>query len=221
MAGRIHPRTIDDLERAVREVEQLAGITSADGPTATVIGITSPSRGSGKSTLATALAAQVAADHGVDVTLVDVDCDTHAIEGEFGLKGSPGFTDALLGAARAADVRHPVGRSNLGVIPVGRAAADLPRTIHSPQAAQLLQSLRDSNRVVVFDLPPTLSSSTAPLLARLCDSVIVVVQVGKTTTMELEQTLRKLRGVDVRGVVLNRWRTRIPGWVESALGLSR
>ena len=74
---------------------------------------------------------------------------------------------------------------------------------------------------MVFDLPATIGSASAPLLARQCDAVIVVTRTGRTSKRDLAITLDKLRDASVVGVVLNRWSSRIPGLAERMLGLGR
>jgi len=223
----IHPRTLDELADAVREIQHMAGFTaqlSTSNGAATsslAVGITSPRPGAGKSTIATALAAMLSADLEVDVALVDADFEGHTIDEDFGLAGAAGFTDILDGTAGLDEASHSLPQSTLRVVPLGTRIADGARVARAVRVAEFVRAAKEENRFVVFDLPSALVSTTAPTMARLCDSVIIVARVGQTTTMDLERSVQRLKDAPIAGVVLNRWRTRIPGWLDSALALGR
>jgi Mrp family chromosome partitioning ATPase len=72
---------------------------------------------------------------------------------------------------------------------------------------------------VVIDLPATLHSMNAPVLAKRCDGVIVVVRAGRTSQTELERVLHLLSGANVLGVVVNRKHSFVPGWVRRTLNI--
>ena len=224
MVPTAHPLTRHTLEEAIRDVYQRAGISRTQRgsedvePRSLAIGVTSPRPADGKSTVAIGLATSLAEDHGCEVMLVDADFHSHSIEWEYGLEGQAGLIEVFEGQATVDDVTHHIPGSTLRVMVAGMAHVDPARSARSEQARQQVENMKASNRYVVFDLPATLET-TAPVVAGLCDAVIVVVRAGETTREQVERALRRLDGTNVLGVVVNRWSTRIPRWVEKSPGL--
>ena len=208
---------------AVRAVQHAAGLTpsrrNAQNDPSLAIGVTSPRVHDGKTTFAMALAGSRAEDLGVDVTLVDADFHTHSIGEEYGLAGRRGLSEVLRGSAGPDAVSHRLPHGTLRVVPVGATLQDSARIARSQYAAEFVENMKATNQYVVFDLPTATSSTTAPVLARLLDGVIVVVRTGRTTRQELDQALQRLRGANIIGVVLNDWNTKIPRLLEHSLGL--
>ena len=222
----IHPRTRATLQDAIRNIYQMADLAvphpSGNGSRRSLtLGVTSPNPGEGKTTIAIGLASSLADDLGSEVTLVDADFHTHSIELEYGLSGEQGLAELLDGTASAPGVRHQVPATSLSVVTAGTRLRDAERSVRTEHAVSLVQNMRAANSHVVYDLPAVLPSSTAPVLARLCDGVIVVVRCGRTTRRDVEASFDKLKGATVLGVVLNQWETSIPGWLERVLALRR
>jgi Mrp family chromosome partitioning ATPase len=212
-----------DLQEAIREIQLMAGLardgTSARRHAPVVVGITSPDYGDGKTTVAIALAGSLGTDLAARVTLLDADLLTHSIGREFGLQDSAGLTDIVAGSITLASARHPSRSPNLSVIGAGSTRLDAARVAHSPGLQSMLASIREESRFVVVDLPATLHSMTAPVLAQHCDAVIVVARAGHTTVADLDRVKRLLKDARVLGIVVNRAQSRIPGFVARALNL--
>ncbi|GAB4334536.1 MAG: hypothetical protein Kow0010_21580 [Dehalococcoidia bacterium] len=183
------------------------------------VGITSPGNGDGKTTLAIALASSLCADFDLPVALVDGDFETNSVAREYGLDGREGLSDVIAGSRRLAEVVNYLRYAPFTVITAGTVRSDPARLARSDRVAPVLSDIMRENRFVIVDLPSTLSSRNASVLAQRCDGVIVVVQAGKTSRRELEHTLELLHGANVVGVVINRAHTGIPRWVERALDL--
>jgi Mrp family chromosome partitioning ATPase len=219
----VETRQFQSFAEAVRAVQHAAGLTpnrrNAATDPALAIGVTSTRVHDGKTTFAMGLAGSLAEDLGVDVTLVDADFHTHSIGEEYGLTGRRGLSDVLRGSAEPDAVAHRLPRGTLRIIPAGATLEDSARIARSQFAAQFVENMKTTNRFVVFDLPTATSSTTAPVLARLLDGVIVVVRAGRTTRQELDQALQRMRGANILGVVLNDWSTKIPRLLEHSLGL--
>ncbi len=213
-------RTRAVLEDAVRTALHMGGIglTSDDesAPRTQVIGITAPHGQEGKTTIAAAVSGTLVKHEGRGVVLVDADTHTNAIAREYGLAGHLGLTDFLAGETSLAGVTCASPSRRLSIIPAG--TQPMPPVSYA-QLSALIAQLRASHDYVIVDLPGALRSTTAPPLARLCDGVMVVVRSGATTTLDLDRALQRLRDAHVLGVIVNRWRTRIPRFVEQALDL--
>lgn len=215
----------EHLREIVREVQRLAGVHQhvSRGRTSVplVIGVTSPRSGDGKTTVAMAVANSLANDFEGGAALVDADFETHSIGEQYGLARGAGLFEVLSGEASPSDVIHTVPDRALRVIPAGMALDRSARVLTSGSGSQRMRELGAEAQFVVVDLPATFNTASTPLLARLCDAVVVVARSGKTTQRDLGLTLDRLTDANVVGVVLNRWSSRIPAVVERLLGLAR
>ncbi len=186
-----------------------------------VIGVTSPDFRDGKSTIAMALASTLAHDFIAEVTLLDGDFATHSVGREYGFEGHPGLTDVLADRASLGDVSRRFRGAPLTVVTAGVTRIDGARIARSEQLAGVIEQMKAENSFVVIDLPAVLQATDAAVLASRCDAVIVVARAGKTSQRELERTLELLHDANVLGVVLNRQRSSVPGWVDRLLSLPR
>ncbi|MGH2610346.1 MAG: CpsD/CapB family tyrosine-protein kinase [Tepidiformaceae bacterium] len=214
-------RATVDLKEAIREIHITAGLDEpgSERKHAVVIGVTSPNIGDGKTTVAMALAASLTMDFGAEVILVDADLNTQSVAREYGLEDAAGFSELIDGTATLEAVRHRIAPASMSVVTAGHSPEDPARLARSERLASVMEGFKRSTQYVVIDLPATLHSMTAPVLAKRCDGVVVVVQSGDTSRADLERTLHLLRDVKVLGVVFNRSNSKIPGWVERALNL--
>jgi capsular exopolysaccharide synthesis family protein len=214
-----------DLKEALREIHIIAGLdptdpSNKDARKPLAIGVTSPTYGDGKTTVSIALAASLSQDFEADVTLVDADFHTHSIGREYGLQGQDGLSEVLLGKVPLQDVTHRVSQAKMQVVTAGSTPSDPARIARSEHLTTLIENMKRANKYVVIDLPATLHSMNAPVLAKRCDGVIVVVRAGQTTQSDLERVLHLLNGSNVLGVVVNRRHSAVPGWVRRTLNIS-
>lgn len=218
------PRAKIDLEEALREIHIMAGLDPTDPSHSgsrhrLAIGVTSPTFGDGKTTVSIALAASLSQDFQADVTLVDADFHTHSIGREYGLQGQQGLTEVLNGELPLQAVTHRVSQAKMSVVTAGAAPSDPARMARSEHLTTLIENMKRTNEYVVIDLPATLHSMNAPVLAKRCDGVIVVVRAGRTSQGDLERVLHLLKDSNVLGVVVNRKHSAVPAWVRRTLNL--
>ncbi len=226
MAINISNHTRADLQEAIREIHLIAGLADGSAPGVNsqhgsfAIGVTSPDYGDGKTTIAIALASSLSEDFGSEVTLADTDFHTHSIARQYGLERSEGIAEVLSGQSQLAAVTHRTrSTATMSIVPAGKVPADPARMARSEHLAALVESMKATSRYVVFDLPATLHSMTAPVLAQRCDGVIVVARAGHTTRQDLERTLHLLSNATVLGVVMNRQSTSVPTWAQRMLAM--
>jgi capsular exopolysaccharide synthesis family protein len=213
-----------DLNEALREIHIMAGLDPTDPARVTAhkplsIGVTSADFGDGKTTVAIALASSLSQDFAADVTLVDADFHTHSIGREYGLQGKDGLAEVLAGEVTLQSVTHRVAQAKMTVIAAGKMHADPARMARSEHLTTLIENMKRANEYVVIDLPATLHSMNAPVLAKRCDGVVVVVRAGHTTKQNLERVLALLKDSNVLGVVVNRKASAVPEWVRRTLNL--
>lgn len=224
MVATIDRRVQADLQEAIREIHIMAGLgdlRQEGAPQRSLsIGVTSPNYGDGKTTISMALASGLAHDLGKDVALADLDFHTHSVGREYGLEGSDGMAEVLSGQRTLKTVTHRHREASISVVTAGNVPLDPARMANSDRLISLIESLKTKNTYVVFDLPAALHSMNTPILAQRCDGVIVVVRDGSTRRQELDRVLHLLRDSHILGVVVNRQKTSVPGWVHRTLGLS-
>lgn len=224
MTTAIEPQARLDLAEALREIHIMAGLDPTDpqGQTAQkpiAIGVTSPTFGDGKTTVSIALAASLSRDFEADVTLVDADFHTHSVGREYGLQGEYGLSEVLAGELPLQEVTHRVSQARMSVVTAGATKSDPARMARSEHLTTLIDNMKEANEYVVIDLPATLHSMNAPVLAKRCDGVVVVVRAGHTTQADLERVLHLLKDSTVLGIVVNRKHSAVPSWVRRTLNL--
>jgi len=166
--------------------------------------------GEGTSTVVAQFAQTLANDPRLRVLLVDA----HALRPRYGPNGTPATArDAASPAGGAA----PVAR-NLDLLPLPEALRR--ERVLSPQAMRgSLAAVASRYDWIVLDGPPALESPDAAPLGEEADGVVVVVQAGRTKRPVLTRSVDLVRraGGRVLGIVLNRRRLEIPGFIYRRL----
>lgn len=88
-----------------------------------------------------------------------------------------------------------------------------------PLLTQVLQHARTKYDVTLVDAPPILEDETVFDVGHVLPRVILVVEAERTLMPVLERTRRELefRDIELLGMVLNKHRRVIPGWLYSRL----
>lgn len=160
-----------------------------------IIMFTGPRPGIGKS-FVSANFAVVLAVGGERVLLIDGDMRRGDLNGLFGLKRNPGFSD-LIGGATLDQVIHRDVLPQLDVMTGGRMTVQASELLMSARVAEVINELRNRYDYVIIDSPPVFAVTDAGLLGRHTDATLLVVRHGCHTAAELSQTLRQLAGAGV------------------------
>ena len=162
--------------------------------------------GQGKTLTAINLSAALAREMHRTVLLVDADLRNPSIHDRFGLSSSKGLIDYLLDDVPITELLVNPGIEKLVVLPAGRQVPNSSELLSSPKMANLVDELktRYPSRIIVFDLPPLLSSDDTLAFSPFVEAVLLVLEDGKTTKGELARAMEVLDGVHVLGTVLNR-----------------
>lgn len=173
--------------------------------------VTSSIESEGKSTTTANLAIALA-DSGARVLLVDADLRRPKVDAYLGIEGAVGLTDLLIGRAELADVVQRWGRNHLYVLPAGRIPPNPSELLGSAQMLRVLEELKDTFDVVLFDAPPLLPVTDAAVLARSVGGAIVVVAAGRAHRQHLRGAIASLENVDapISGIVLTMLPTKGP-----------
>jgi protein-tyrosine kinase len=172
------------------------------------LGITSPRRGEGKTITAINLAISLAMESSHTVLLVDADLREPSVHTYLGLDIENGLREYLLGALPLEQILiHPLIR-RMVVLPGSGPVPSSSELLVSPVMLALVQELkrRYPARHVIFDLPPMLTGDDVLAFAPYLDSMLLVVEEGKTVRAELARAAELIQGSNhnLMGTVLNR-----------------
>jgi|GEM_PF-302361 len=183
-------------------------------PKQRLVGLVGSQRGEGVSVVAANLAAMLA-ERG-KVLLVDANVKDPTSHEIFGIRVSFGLLDVLQGQKewQRAIWKTPV--PNLDLMPVGTAQAD---EVDMAQFQRVIKLVGRQYDYIVLDLPPISEAGYTLRLAGLCDQVGLVVEAERSRWEVVRRTREYLDRVDAKvlGVVLNKRRYHIPGWLYRAL----
>ena len=170
------------------------------------LAIVSAEAGDGKSTIALHLA-MTAATMGQRVLLVDADFHRPKIHELLGLSNQQGFSNLLLGDQ---DIQKNVFQSlpickNLTILTAGKPPFDSVELFTTERVESLFQKLQAMFDLVIYDTPPLIGLADSALVAAQCDSVALVVRLGKTNRSSILAALEELNfsATAVLGTIAN------------------
>jgi Mrp family chromosome partitioning ATPase len=169
------------------------------------LGITGTTSGEGKTLVAINLAIALAEEPGLQVFLLDLDLHRPRVALSLGMSCPHGLTDYLTGSAGLENVVYDIGIARLALVP-NRNASNATELLRTPRMNQLIETLRSVSprTIILFDMPPLLSSDIALSSTRWIESLLVVVAQGCTDRHALRNMNEALTEFQVLGVVLNR-----------------
>jgi exopolysaccharide/PEP-CTERM locus tyrosine autokinase len=170
--------------------------------------VTSSVPGEGKSYNALNLALAIAQERDHTVLLVDADVTKQGVSRMLGIeRRRPDLTDLLtsedLGVGEAM-LRTDI--PGLVLLPAGKPHEYITEMVASQRMSRLVNELanRYSDRVIIFDGPPLLSTPESPILASLVGQVVFVIEAGKTPHAIIDDALGMLPREKAIGLVLNK-----------------
>ncbi|HZS93706.1 MAG TPA: polysaccharide biosynthesis tyrosine autokinase [Chloroflexota bacterium] len=187
--------------RLVRTNLQFTGI---DSPARAIV-VTSPLPRDGKTTTASNLA-EVFAQGGMAVTLVDADLRRPSMHRIFGVPMDEGLTNLLVADHLNGHKPHPVDQVNLSVLASGPLPPNPSDLLGTMRMREIVTQLRTDADMVLLDSPPVLAASDATILATMSDGVVLVVDPRRTRRRDIRATREAIEAVGGRilGVVINR-----------------
>jgi capsular exopolysaccharide synthesis family protein len=173
-----------------------------------VLGVTSPGYGDGKTLTAVNLAVSIAMDSAQTVLLADSDLTHPSLHEVWDLnEDGPGLTDYLLYDKPVQDLLVHPGIARLVLLPGGRPVSNSTEFLTSPKMLALVEELkhRYPSRIIIFDLPPLLTTADAIAFAPSMDALLLVVEEGKTTADDVQRAFLLVKdSCPVLGTVLNK-----------------
>ena len=173
-----------------------------------VLVLTSALPGDGKSTSSANLAVTLA-QQGVRTLLVDADLRKGVLHSFFGCQREPGLTQVLIGEKSLAEAVQPVGlggsTDTLFLLTSGRFPPNPAELLGSERMSALVEEMRQSYQMIVFDTPPLTVVTDAAVLGTLADSTILVARAGATDKRALHHAAAQLfhLRVHVSGTIVN------------------
>jgi non-specific protein-tyrosine kinase len=170
--------------------------------------VTSPNPGEGKTWTAINLA--VSMSHKLDQTvlLMDAKLRSPAVHLRLGLDGRRGLSDYLLREAEIPDLLINPGIEKLVVLPGGRPLVHSLELVGSQRMEGLVKEMKEryTDRFIIIDGAPVLSSADSLLLSRFVDAVLLVVAAERTQAKTVVRAMELLAGRRIIGAVLNKCR---------------
>jgi capsular exopolysaccharide synthesis family protein len=169
------------------------------------IAITSATSGEGKTTVAAYLA-QMAAEAGARVLLVDGDLRHPQIHLRFGLLNNQGLSEVL---SEGIDISKVIQQSpsddNLFILTGGRIPANPTKLLSSLRMQTFIDKSQTSYDLVVYDTPHLLGRLDTNVLLSQVDGIVLVTGLGKALRPTLKQALSELKSsrVSILGTVAN------------------
>jgi hypothetical protein len=116
------------------------------------------------------------------------------------------LNDLLADEAELQDVLVNPTLPRFVVLPTREPIPLSTEVLSSPAVSHLISDLRDryNSRIVIFDLPPILSSDDVITVLPKFDCVLLVVANGMNSKKEIEESLHHLATANLIGTVLNK-----------------
>jgi len=173
-----------------------------------VLQLTSTHESEGKSTTAVVLA-ELFARSGRKTLLVDADLRRPSVARLLELERPQiGLVEVVLGHAKLEDAVVKGVHDNLEVLPIGAVPPNPTEILSSDEFAAFVNKYRDEYSLIIFDSCPVLGLADAPLLARLMDGTIFVLEANKVPFSQARNAVKRLRGAggNVLGLILTKYR---------------
>lgn len=190
----------------IRNATGRSGLKIANG---NLVMVTSAIPKEGKTYVATNLAISIAMEVDHKVLLVDGDFANPALARLLRIPSSPGLLDLLIrDDLEITDVLLQTNIEGLTVLPSGQRDRRATELIASERMGRLLHEItqRYPDRIVIFDSPPLLPTSEAPVLAAQMGQVIMTVAADSTSAHSVKLALALLERCDVVMMLLNQAR---------------
>jgi capsular exopolysaccharide synthesis family protein len=182
-------------------------VPAGGGSPARSIAVTSPSGGEGRTTTAIDLAAALA-ESGRSVVLVDGDLRNPALADRLSLDPKSRIAAADKGLSTVLSGEHALPQVLIGEVPVGAHAIALLPAGPKPsragelwatdRASALFEDLTRGFDYVIVDTPPLGAYADGANVGALCDGVLLLSRIGRTTSAALRRSIQTLEAANVR-----------------------
>ena len=175
------------------------------------LAVTSPRNDEGKTLTAINLAISLSMEVKHTVLLVDANLHHPGIHTYFGFEPEPGLSDYLTSDTSISDMLvHPEKIPGLVILPAGKAITNSSEMLNSPKMSRLVEEVKNRyhSRIIVFDLPPLITTSDALAFSPHVDAVLLVLEERKTQSQDAIRAVELLETTNLIGTVLNKSHVR-------------
>jgi polysaccharide biosynthesis transport protein len=199
----VHARPQSVAAECLRAIRTNLLFMSPDKPLRTIL-VTSSGPQEGKTTTAVTLA-EVMADSGNRVLLLDADMRRPRLHRVFDVTNAEGLSSLILGEGSLDSIVKSTLVPNLFVLPCGPIPPNPAELLHTEAFGTLLADLAKRFDRVIIDSPPVSVVSDAVVMSTRVDGTLMVLKAGLTSREVARQAVRSLRDVKARvfGAVLN------------------
>ena len=193
------------LSEAYRSLRTSLQFVGTEGAPKTLL-VTSSEPSEGKSTTAMKVAQDFAV-LGARVLLIDADMRKPSLHRLLGIDNALGLSNLLTNTARQADLPKILRQTklpNVTVMTAGTLPPNPADLLMSQKMGLILNALSQKYDMIVFDSPPIIGLSDAPILARLVEATLMVVSAHQVTRKSAQAAMKRLRlaGANVVGAAL-------------------
>ena len=171
-----------------------------------VIGITSANRMEGKSFTAVNLARSIA-ETGKSTLLIDADMRLPSIYKKMNLNKAPGLSELLAGIISGGEAIQTTDQRRLNVMAAGAIPPNPAELLGSKRFATMIETLKNSYKYIIIDLPPITIVSDALVVSPVVDGMVVVVRKDYTRKPMLDDCISQFQfqKVKLMGIVVNEY----------------
>lgn len=200
------------LSESYSSIRAALDYSTANGRPHTLV-VTSSAMGEGKSTTSLAIALDYARV-GMRTLLVDADLRRPSLHRATRLPNKIGFIDVLMENASLTDLVQRMPESSLDVLTLGRIVPNPVQVLSSDALPKMIARYSADYDIIIFDTAPVMGIADTPLIGRMVDGVVMVVEAGRAHRGQAKATLKRLRetGSQVLGVVLTKFDSRDAGY---------
>jgi capsular exopolysaccharide synthesis family protein len=185
-----------------------AGVDFSLPRSSNLIQLTSSQVGEGKSTSAVVLA-EMFASFGRKTLLIDADLRRPSVAKLLDIeRPKVGLVEVVLGHVELEDAIVSGVHENLDILPVGEMPPSPTELLASKEFEDFVASCREKYSLVIFDSCPIMGLADAPMLARLVDASIFVLEANTLPFSRARTAIRRLTaaGGKTIGAVLTKYR---------------
>jgi capsular exopolysaccharide synthesis family protein len=173
-----------------------------------VIQLTSTEAGEGKSTTSVILA-ELFARLGRKTLLIDTDLRKPSVTKLLDIDTpKAGLVEAVLGHCSIEDATVQGAHENLTVMPLSELPPNPADFIATPEFQRFIEARRLEYDLVILDSPPVLGLADAPMLSRMVDATIFIVEANRVASSKARAALRRIQaaGGTVSGGVVTKYK---------------
>lgn len=206
------------LPNLLKGISNLKGelMIAENGKCPRTIMVTSSVSGEGKTTTAIVMARSLADSSHDKILLIDASEAKQPFDGWYKINNNvPGLSNVLAGTASVSSIVFGTDHEQIDIAIYGDRPDVSTKTFDSGRFSEVLNDLKNSYDFIVVDSPAFLSSSTAALMTKSFDGLVVVVQCKKTKKQIVQQVMNKIEllGGNVIGTVMNYRTYYLPKWL--------